>query len=123
MDNRYIIDWLASARTERNISIEEIAQALNINASAYTRYEESLGFTFDEIKVIAQVLKMSITELLNGPEIESSIIDSSKLDNQFITVNDPTVELLDKVNKNKDVSDLKLFLSQDDIKDFWSGKL
>ncbi len=124
MEERYIADGLVAIRTQKNVSVEELAEALGINVPAYTRYEETLGFTQEEFSILAEELSVNIGDLYHNPEIAHTLIDMTKYyrvdeereDKSTIFVASPYAETIDKANEGKDPKDHLLFLDKIDFK-------
>ena len=69
-------------RTEESITQEEFAEKLNVSRSAIAKWETNNGTPdIANLKMIAQMLSISIDDLLNDEyELSDSIIDEEKID-------------------------------------------
>ena len=75
MNQEKIGKFIAELRKEKNLTQEELANKLGITKNAVSKWERGLSLMdMSLLKPLCEILKVSITELLNGERIENSNI-------------------------------------------------
>ena len=115
MEDRIICDNVLKLRTALDLTCEEFADLLDTKVSSYCRYELSLGFTLDELEILANRMGVTVGILL----LEDNITSDDFLDNlskEGFLINDSALMLSDssdeimqeieeKVNENENEKD------------------
>lgn len=72
-------DKLLQLRKQKNLTQEELAEALYISRTAVSKWESGRGYpTIDSLKAISQLFSVSIDDLLSSEELVSLVETESK---------------------------------------------
>lgn len=101
MNQEKIGKFIAECRKEQNLTQEQLAEQLGITKNAVSKWERGLGLMdMSLLKPLSKVLKVSITEILNGEQVNKEDV-SSKTEKALLDTIDYSSQEISKVKKNK----------------------
>ena len=101
MNQEKIGKFIAECRKKQNLTQEQLAEQLGITKNAVSKWERGLGLMdMSLLKPLSKILKVSITEILNGEQVDKEDI-SSKTEKALLDTIDYSSREIKKIKKNK----------------------
>ena len=100
MDAKKTGKLIRVVRTELNITQKELAEKIHVSNAAVSKWENGHGFPdISSLESLADVLKLSVTELIQGERIEEEKKKDDTVVKEIIQLSEKEMEKNKKIQK------------------------